>query len=117
MQTLFYNRHWFVYTLLVAVAMCFVFSAFGYTSKWVTTAGLLLDVTGLVQLDISGLFSRTLDHYKDEEKYPYGPPSSIMREVMKEDASPITRALFMEPRVGFIIIVCGCFVQLVGSWL
>jgi hypothetical protein len=80
MEQIFYKRHLLVYSLLVVVAGCAVMAAVGPAGKWVTTAGLLLDITGLVQLDVSGLFSRELEHYRDEEKFPHGPPSDHARD-------------------------------------
>lgn len=123
MEALFYKRHVLIYSLFATVALSIwggIVS--GNYALWQTTAGLLLDVTGLVQLDISGLFKSQLDYYQDNEKdYPLGPPSVIMRELMEEDHSIpafawVKRKLFMEPHTGFIIILVGCLLQLAGAW-
>jgi hypothetical protein len=68
--------------------------AYGSAGKWLNTAGLLLDVSGLVQLKISGLFEKILSHYGDEEKYPYGPPSFVTREIMEVADSRVGQWLY-----------------------
>jgi hypothetical protein len=69
---LFHRRHVLIYVLL----WCVVGSLFAATTwsagKWVTTAGLLMDIAGLVQLEISVFYKMNLDAFSDEEKYPYG---------------------------------------------
>src|SRR6266446_2622812 len=94
--------------------------AYGSAGKWLNTAGLLLDVSGLVQLKISGLFEKILSHYGDEEEYPYGPPSFVTREIMEVADSRVGQwlydRLFYETGTGFYLIVSGCVLQLIASW-
>jgi len=123
MEILFYKRHLLIYSLFGVVAFCFLAAYEGDGGMWLTTAGLMLDVTGLVQLNISGLFRSNLDHYENDPKnFPHGPPSVMMREIMAEDhhfeaLAWLKRKLFMEPHTGFLIIVLGCLVQIAGAWV
>ena len=122
MEFLFYRRHGIIYSLFAVVIFCLVRAYYGDTGLWLTTAGLMLDVTGLVQLDISGLFRSNFDHYdSNPEQFPHGPPSVMMREIMEEDhrfarVAWCKRQLFMYPHTGFLIILVGCLVQLAGAW-
>ena len=83
--------------------------------------GLILDVAGIFQLEISGLFDRVIEHYGDEEKYPYGPPSHITRKIIESPDTPIRstvrRVLFFEHKTGFYLIAIGFVLQLAGVWL
>jgi hypothetical protein len=49
--------------------------------KWLGTEGLIATVSGVVQLEVSGFFDKIMEEYGNEEKYPYGPPSRITREI------------------------------------
>lgn len=87
--------------------------------KWLNRAGLLFDIAGLVQLEIAGLFKFFSEEYADDKKYPYGPPSHITREIVDNDMT-VSRArglLFSTPQTGFMLIVLGCTLQLIGTWL
>lgn len=90
-------------------------------AKWIGTSGLLATVTGVVQLEISGLFEKIITHYTDEEKYPYGPTSYITREIIDNPDQPILSWLkytcFFELRTGFWLIVIGTFLQIWAVWL
>jgi hypothetical protein len=89
-------------------------------SKWLSTSGLLFDIAGIVQLEISGLFDKLFEQYNDVEKYPFGPPSNITRQIIDDPARPFTTGLrnwlFFEHRLGFYLIVLGCALQLAGVW-
>lgn len=90
-------------------------------AKWLATAGLLATATGVVQLEVSGLFERILDHYGNAEKYPVGPPSYIAREIIDNPDSPIATRVrnvcFFNARTGFWLIVVGTLVQVFAMWL
>src|SRR5215211_3407396 len=82
----------FLVLLLVCAVLCLAVAALTEgASKWITTAGLLFDLAGLVQLDISGLFDRIVEEYGDAEKYPFGPPSAVTREIIDNPNKPVGR--------------------------
>ncbi len=110
------ERGLFVILLIatVAAALVAVFSSIlspGNASKWTATTGLLATATGVVQLEVSGLFAKLLDVYGDDQKYPYGPPSRITREIIDNPDTPVRSGLrtyaFFTPATGFWFIVGG----------
>lgn len=89
-------------------------------SKALTASGLLFDIAGIVQLEISGLFETILDRYGDEKKYPYGPPSHVTRMIIDDPDSPLTpikNKLFYDRATGFQLISLGFVFQFLGVWL
>ena len=90
-------------------------------ARWLATAGLLATVNGVLQIDYSELFQRLIEHYTDEVKYPYGPPSHITREIIdnpeRQFAMWLRRVLFFDPRTGLWLIIFGTLVQAAASWL
>jgi hypothetical protein len=106
--------------LLFGACMCIAFSLLWEHSKWLSSAGLMFDLAGIVQLEISGLFERIINKYGDEEKYPGGPPSHITRRIIDDPDKPIRsylhNLLFFELKTGFRLIVIGCVFQLAGVW-
>lgn len=91
------------------------------TAKWIATSGLFATVTGVVQLEISGLFDKIITHYGNVKKYPYGPPLSITRKIIDNPDRPIMTWIrnkcFFELRTGFWFIVIGTLIQVYGVWL
>jgi hypothetical protein len=89
-------------------------------SKWLSTSGLLFDIAGIVQLEISGLFDKIFEEYNDVYKYPGGPPSNITRPIIDDPDRPFRTGLrnwlFFEHRSGFYLIALGCGLQLTGVW-
>jgi hypothetical protein len=87
------------------------------------TAGILFEIAGLLQLELSGLFDLTLKRYADIEKYPGGPPSPVTRQLEKfgNSYSPIRRtvfrALLFNLKTGLYFILGGLFLQIVAVWL
>jgi hypothetical protein len=100
---------------VVSATACLIIGLFYGTpdvrGKWVNSAGLLFDVSGVVQLHISGLFDDILGRYGDEEKYPFGPPSHITRRIIDNPDRPIRMwirtHLFFEANTGFICCWLG----------
>jgi hypothetical protein len=90
-------------------------------AKWLAAGGLLATAAGVVQLEVSGLFERIIEHYGNEEKYPYGPPSYITREIIDNPDRPfatwVRNICFFNVRTGFWLIVVGTLVQVVAVWL
>lgn len=89
--------------------------------KWLASAGLLATAAGVVQLEVSGFFDKIMAEYGNDEKYPYGPPSRITREIIDNPDTPIRtglrNALFFRARTGFWLIVLGTLVQVSAVWL
>lgn len=90
-------------------------------AKWVSTSGLLATVTGVVQLEVSGLIERILTYYGDADKYPYGPPSYIIREIIDNPDRPFATWLrntcYFNARTGFWLIVLGTMTQALAVWV
>ncbi|QLA80630.1 MULTISPECIES: hypothetical protein [unclassified Acidovorax] len=88
--------------------------------KWLGSAGLLATLAGVVQLEVSGFFDKIMQEYGDEEKYPYGPPSRITREIIDNPDTPtrtwLRNMLFFRVRTGFWLIVLGTLVQVGAVW-
>ena len=89
-----YERFAFVVLLLLTAGAatlgvyCVIYS-WSTGAKWVGTAGLLATVTAVVQLEVSGLFEKLVRQYGNAEKYPYGLPSHITREIIANPDTPI----------------------------
>jgi hypothetical protein len=108
--------------LLAAGVICFFIAPYSSVhSKWIESAGLIFDIAGVVQLEISGLFEDFLEKYGDDEKYPYGPPSHITREIIDNPDTPIRtwirNTAFFEKRTGFWLLVLGFVFQITANWL
>ena len=108
--------------LLMAVVVALAVAlAVGPLDKWLNTAGLLLDIAGIIQLEVSGLFERLMTVYGDEEKWPGGPPSSITRQVIDNPDTPVRtwvrNKLFFESRTGLGFILMGLVFQLAAVWV
>lgn len=90
-------------------------------SKWIASTGLFATVTGVVQFEVSGLFQKIMEIYGDEEKYPYGPPSYITREIVANPDRPFVTCLqhvcFFNVKTGFWLIVIGTLIQVVAVWV
>jgi hypothetical protein len=110
-----------LWLLLAAGLVCVVVTIFTRSPKWCGSAGLIFDIAGIVQLEISGLFDRWLEKYGDIEKYPRGPPSRITREIVDDPEKPIRMwvrgTLYFDHRAGFWLLVVGFIFQLAAIWL
>ena len=106
---------------LVAAVANLVMSCYGQPGKWISSAGLLFDIAGVLQLELSGLFDMLLEVYGDEEKYPYGPPSHITREIIDNPDTPfltwLRNTFFFEHRTGIQLLGLGFALQYVGGWI
>jgi hypothetical protein len=125
-----YERLWFVLLLLLAIDAAIygtysILAGWANGAKWLATSGLLATVTGVVQLEISGLFDKVFQAYESKysnpEEYPYGPPSHITREIIWNPDAPVAMwfrdTCFFEHRTGFWLIVVGTLIQIPAAWL
>jgi hypothetical protein len=121
-----YERFAFVVLLLLTIGTGILGAysvLFGLPSggKWIGTAGLLGTVTGVVQLEVSGLFEKIITHYEDDKKYPYGPPSYITRAIIDNPDRPfatwIRNTCYLTARTGFWLIVVGTIAQILAVWV
>ncbi len=90
-------------------------------SKWLATSGLVTTVAGVMQLEVSGLFKRVIEHYSDEQTFPYGPPPAVTREIIDNPDAPlrmwVRSIFFFNLRTGFWLIVVGTLLQVGAVWL
>lgn len=88
--------------------------------KWISSAGQIATVAGVFQLEVSGLFQKLMDHYADETRFPYGPPSHITRQIIDDVDHPVRAWLrntfFFNVSVGFWLIIGGTLIQIWGTW-
>ena len=114
------RRTLLVLLLLLAVAAMTMAVRFDH-SRWVTTAGLLCDIAGILQISTSEWFQRVFDHYLDEERFPNGPPSHVARRLIDLPHAPVTmalrRLLYYDGGFGFALIIAGSMLQLAGTWM
>ena len=102
------HRRHLLYPLLLGAGASVVFAFFGDADKWLTRAGLLLDIAGLLQLEVSNWLSTALHIYGDDELYPNGPPSSFTRQegIIDDPDAPIATQwkiiMFGDMRTGLL---------------
>ncbi|NCB58320.1 MAG: hypothetical protein EOM46_12645 [Gammaproteobacteria bacterium] len=121
-----YERKAFV----IFIVLTFISAAIGFyllvlgkstASKWLATSGLLSTITGVTQLEISGLFEKLIQHYENEEQYPFGPPSHVTREVIDNPDTPIRtwvrNVSFFNLKTGFWLIIGGTLIQVCAVWV
>lgn len=90
-------------------------------SKLFSTASALAGLTALLQLDVAGIFEKLIVIYGDEEKFPYGPPSHITREVISDPDHPVSdwvnSKLFFDPGTGYWLAIVSLGLAVLGTWL
>jgi hypothetical protein len=114
------QKRW-LWALLTTGLVCVVVTIFTRSPKWCGSAGLIFDIAGIVQLEISGLFDKWFDKYGDIEKYPSGPPSHITRQIIDDPDKPVRmwvrNKLYFDHRAGFWLLVVGFIFQFAAIWL
>lgn len=104
----------------LAAAMVSFASGSELAGKFFATASTLSIMSGILQLEVSGLFTRMIEHYQDSE---LGPPSSVTRRILvlyspERWWSKLWGDLFFfEPRTGFWLVFGGTALGLGATWL
>lgn len=111
--------------LSVLIALALIIGAIIFTSpKLVTISGMLLDLAGLARIFIDEEWEDIAELYSDTDKYPYGPPSHVTRELFKDDNPDAigevseeveTMARHLYWRRGLALVLCGFVLQLIGT--
>jgi hypothetical protein len=121
-MTLHWPRAILLVTLLIGAFLCLVLAlVVEDRGKWLSTAGLLFDIAGIVQLEISGLFDDLMKRYADRygdasADHPGGLPGHVLRRLEAHWDRPIRSFLFFDLKTGFGLIFLGCVVQIAGVW-
>lgn len=117
----FFLRLLYISSLLVAVVFAVVFLLGLYKDESISSVGIMLVISGLLQLEVSGSITKIIAYYSNEEKFPYGPPSHVTRTIADNPDTPCRTILknlfFHNPHTGLWLIVLGSLVQLVSLWV
>ncbi|EHU3337108.1 hypothetical protein WAI61_17465 [Acinetobacter baumannii] len=86
-------------------------------AKTCALTGLLWSLSGVLQLEIAGLFNKIFEYYRDKEKIP----SYIVREIIDNPDTPIKtfirNFLFKNLMFGFFLIVIGHVFQIISCFI
>lgn len=89
--------------------------------KILETLGLLLGLTGMLQLLVSQFFDDLLERYTREHDPELLMPSSLVRIVIDDPDRPfrtrIRNFLFFDPRGGLWILVSSSLVGILAVWI
>ena len=120
-----FERYAFVVLLFITL-ICLIVGIYSLitdgsnTDKWLASSGLIATAAGVFQLEVSGLFKRIMEVYGNEEKYPYGPPSYITRQIIDNPDRPfatlVRNTFFFNVTTGFWLIILGTFIQIFALW-
>jgi hypothetical protein len=88
-------------------------------SKTLSSAGVMLDMAGVVQLHIAGLFSTVVRDVFDKVTLPgMAPANGDTGALRARDAQNwLRRQIFARPRTGYIFLLSGFFLQAIAVWL
>ena len=117
----------FLWISIATLILCCVWAAFAIlvqpaiAGKVFSTCSAIAGIAAALQLDVSGFFERVLDLYADEEKYPFGPPSYITRELSSHGESPlwnfICHYVLYEPKTGFWLALLSLLLSIPAIWI
>lgn len=98
-----------------------VAAPFLHLVKAIALAGLMFDVAGVIRLFLDEEWDELLQPYRDEKKYPYGPPSYITREMFADTDTNVTAdseeyavERYYYYRRGFLLIILGFIWQAIA---
>lgn len=137
MPTLFENRIKLFYflnnsctSLGYSSLILLLYGVFFWKPAGVTSSGLCLDIVGAITLFLNEEWERTLEFYKDEKAYPYGPPSHVTRVYfdfespesylpldVQSDENTIQVASYFHWIRGIAFLVLGFVLQLLSAWM
>lgn len=111
----------YILSLLVVVAFVVFFLLGLHKEESISSVGIMLVISGLLQLEVSGSVAKIIAYYANEEKFPYGPPSHVTRTIADNPDTPCRTILknlfFHNPHTGLWLILLGSLVQLVLLWM
>lgn len=111
-----------LYGLLCAVGVSCALATMLEPGIWLTRAGLLADIAGLLQLEVSGVLDLIHKAALEREDRGENIPSSFVREIIDvpvEDRTfkdTIDCWLQRSPKAGILMIGVGCLLQLVATF-
>lgn len=90
-------------------------------ARWLNTASGFFGLSAIFQARASGWFNKVLEFYGDQEKFPYGPPSHITREIIDNPDTPVRtwlrNTLFFEARTALVLGIVSIVLAMVAAWL
>jgi len=114
----------FLLVAFATLAVAFVYALL--TGCWpagkiLGTMSAVSALAAIAQLSVSGFWERVLEPFKDDAKFPYGPPSAIVREVIDNPDTPIRseirRRVFFDPTTGAFLGIVSTVAGGVAVWL
>ena len=124
-----YNKSWriIVAVLLVSAIAMIIGSGYAFFSgcskagAMMNAASGILALNSIAQLKESGWFDRVMDIYSDSDAYPYGPPSSVVRQIIDNPDRPIwtffRNKLFLESRTGAYFAIASIVASIASGWM
>ncbi|STX39852.1 hypothetical protein [Legionella feeleii] len=110
-----------VLLVFTAGLICLFLSLIVLSIKLLESSAVLFDIAGLLQLELAGFFDHLFKELCDEEKFPYGPPSSITREILgTPEIQPLIslRALFFyNKKLGLSLLLFSSLIQFLSIWM
>ncbi len=90
--------------------------------RWASSASAFAGLASVFQLRASGWFEKFAGHYGDIEKYPWGPPSHITQQLIKQqERSPLRsrfrHVFFSRPDLGAAFGIFSIILGLIATWL
>ncbi|MBB3236349.1 hypothetical protein [Phyllobacterium endophyticum] len=120
------DRIGFIVVLLASI-VCVVLGVVGLVKpripagKWMSTASALLALSSVYQLRITGWFDSVLETFGDADKFPFGPPSEITRQIIDNPDAPIQswirNTLFFNPTTGAELAVASIVAAIIAVWI
>jgi len=117
------RRRWIIYGGLAAVVICVAMAFIWSPSQWLNRAGLLAELLGLAQLELTGTFSALAIAARGLQSEDNPIPSRFKGEMFATtDEFRTWPVAFDEwtqlsPKAGIVFIALGCVLQLIATCL